>query len=107
VFNHVANKVTAAITGDPGMTPGLWLENKIRQLTGKTGEGDGAKLLNTFTAFDQEDADLGAAGRALAKRPDLLMTVADQDDADLGAALAASSGAAFINYSHLSRGVFH
>lgn len=106
VFNQAANSVTATLTGDPGMTPGLWLETKIRQLTGNTGEANGARVLDAFTALDQEDADMGAAMKFLQRRPDLLMTAADQEDADIGAAMSAMSGAAFINYSHLSRGVF-
>jgi len=71
-------------------------------------KANGSKLLSSFTAFDQEDADLGAAGRVLQRRPDLLgNSVADQDDADIGRALAENSGAAFIDYSKLNRGVFH
>lgn len=71
-------------------------------------KADGSKLLSSFTSFDQEDADQGAAMRLLQRRPDLMpLYPADQDDADLGRAMAEYSGAAFVDYSHLRRGVFH
>lgn len=107
IFNRGANAATAALTGDPSMTPGLWIENLFR---GSPGENSGERLLAQFTAFDQEDADQGAAGRQLSqhmtRRPDLYWTAADQDDADLGFAMSSASGAAFVDYSRLARGVF-
>lgn len=107
VFNRAANSVTATLTGDPGMTPGLWIENLFK---GNPGENDGSKLLDYFSTIDQEDADQGAAGRQLAqhmeRRPDLYLWPADVEDAELGAAMAASTGAAFVDYSKLRRGVF-
>lgn len=70
-------------------------------------KADGSRLLSQFTTLDQEDADLGAAGRLLQRRPDLWgNSTADQDDAAQGAAIAAGSGMAFVDYSKLSRGVF-
>ena len=70
-------------------------------------KSDGSRLLSQFTTFDQEDADQGAASRLLQRRQDFIpLTAADQDDADLGRAMAEYSGAPFINYSHLARGVF-
>lgn len=68
---------------------------------------NGSRLLAQFTASDQDDADDGAAMRLLTRRPDLLQSVNDQDDADIGRMLNQNSGAPFVDYSKLSRGVFH
>lgn len=104
--NRAANAITATVTGDPGMTPGLWLENLFK---GNGGNVDGDRLLADFSGtWDRDDADLGQAGRTLMRRAEPTgWTAADQDDADLGFAMASNSGAAFMDYSKLRRGVFH
>lgn len=108
--NRAANAITARLTDDPSMTPGLWLENQLKRLftgSGKSTEGD--KLLADFAgAWEQDDADIGRAGLTLMRRGEPIgWTAADQDDADLGFAMSANAGAAFIDYSRLRRGVFH
>lgn len=71
-------------------------------------KANGSRLLAQMTStMESDDAEIGAAGRLLMRRPDLLgNSVADADDAAQGVAIAEGSGMAFIDYSKLSRGVF-
>jgi len=64
----------------------------------------GSKLLHTFTAADQDDADMGAAMRTLQRRPDYLLTALDLEDAEIGAAMSAANGESFMSYEKLRRG---
>lgn len=103
--NRGANAVTAWLTDDPSMTPGLWLERLFTRGDNK----DGDKLLADFSGvWDRDDADLGRQMQTLVKRGEVpSWSTADQDDADLGRAMAELSGAPFLDYSKMRRGVFH
>jgi len=101
--NRAANAITQYVTGDPGTTLGLTLERFFK--------GNPEELRSQFDpdAWDRDDAELGRVARTAEKRGESLAAfgVWDRDDADLGLSMAENSGAAFMDYSKLRRGVFH
>lgn len=96
VFNQGFEGIVKAVTG-----------RDVADIIGPK-SNDGDQLLSRFSVLDAEDAELGAAIRRLALRgDDLSLNALDAEDAELGQNMAAASGAAFIDYSRLRRGVFH
>lgn len=67
---------------------------------------NGSALLSRFTAIDQEDADIGAAMRALQRRPDLIASPGDIEDAENGFNMAAMAGYPVTANAKLGKGVF-
>lgn len=105
VIKQTVDKVVQSVTGDDQATLGgkLWELTHPGQVAAESSlsgpvalTADPAKLLQQWTAADQEDAEAGALMRGLP-----LWTPSDQEDADLGAALTAG---AYVDYSKLARG---